>query len=83
MSDRSEFMWLRDFLPNLIPNARISSYSYESDWRQDIKTNLRMCGEQFLNVIHQDRVGNMVGRFALNDIPLFTNKQKNSKGNGR
>ena len=70
MSDRSEVMWLRDFLPNLIPNARISSYSYESDWRQDI----RMCGEEFLNVLHQNRVGDMVGRFALNRIVPITDK---------
>ena len=74
MSDRSEVMWLRDFLPNLIPNARISSYSYESDWRQDIKTNLRMCGEQFLNVLHQNRVGNMVGGITLNNILPITDK---------
>ena len=74
MSDRSEVMWLRDFLPNLIPSARISSYSYESDWRQDIKTNLRMCGEQFLNVLYQNRVGNMVGRFNAKNILPITDK---------
>ena len=61
-------MWLQDLLPNLVPNARIASYSYESDWRQDVKTNLRKCGEQFLNVLHQNRVGDVVGRFALNSI---------------
>ena len=68
MSDESGVMWLRDFLPKLIPNARIASYSYKSDWRKDIKTNLRMCGEQFLNILHQNRVGDLVGRFALNYI---------------
>ena len=73
-SDRSEVMWLRDLLPNLIPYARISSYSYESDWRQDIKTNLRKCGEQFLNVLHQNRVADVVGRFALNTILPITDK---------
>ena len=67
-------MWLQDLLPNLIPNARIASYSYESDWRQDVKTNLRMCGEQFLNVLHQNRVGDVVGRVALNIMLPITDK---------
>ncbi len=55
-------MWLRDLLPNLIPNARIASYSYESDWRNDVKTNLRNCGEQFFNILNQNRVGYVVSR---------------------
>ena len=55
-------MWLRDVLPNLIPHARIATYSYESDWRKaDIKTNLRKCGEQLLNVLQQHRI-KKVGR---------------------
>ncbi len=65
-------MWLQDLLPVLIPNARIASYSYESDWRHNVKTNLRKCGEQFLNVLHQNRVGNVVGRVALNIILSVT-----------
>ena len=72
-SNMSEVMWLQD-LPNLVPNARIASYSYESDWRQDVKTNLRKCGEQFLNILHQNRVGDMVGRVALNTILPITDK---------
>ena len=64
-TDVPEVMWLRDLLPNSIHNARIASYSYESDWRQDVKTNLRKCGEQFLNVLHQSRASNQVGRIAL------------------
>ena len=39
-----EVMWLRDLLPRFLPNARIATYSYESDWRQNVKTNLRKCG---------------------------------------
>ena len=50
-----EVMWLRDLLPRFLPNARIATYSYESDWRQDIKTNLRECGQQLLNVLYQHR----------------------------
>ena len=50
-------MWLRDFLPNLVPHARITTYSYESDWRKaEIKTSLRKCGEQLLNVLQQHRI---------------------------
>ena len=74
-SNRSEVMWLQDLLPNIVPNARIASYSYKSDWRQDIKTNLRKCGEQLLNVLHQNRVGNGVGRVALNIILPITDKE--------
>ena len=51
----TEVMWLRDLLPRFLPSARIASYSYKSDWRQDVKTNLRKCGEQLLNVLYQYR----------------------------
>lgn len=55
-TDAAETMWLRDLLPGLIPHARIATYSYESDWRKaGVKTSLRQCGEQFLNVLHQHR----------------------------
>ena len=55
-------MWLRDLLPNIVPNARIATYSYESDWRNaDIKTSLRKCGEQLLNVLLQNRSTEKVG----------------------
>ena len=63
-SDTNEVMWLRDILPNLIPHARIATYSYESDWRKaDIKTSLRKCGEQLLNVLQQHRI-QKVGRIG-------------------
>ena len=78
-SDRSEVMWLRDLLPKIIPKARIASYSYESDWRQDVKTNLRKCGEQFLNVLYQNRVGNMVGRASIRIILSIIHKQNTGK----
>lgn len=56
-SDIAEVMWLRDVLPNLIPHARIATYSYGSDWRKaDIETRLRKCGEQLLNVLQQHRI---------------------------
>ena len=48
-------MWLRDLLPRFLPNAHIATYSYKSDWRQDVKTNLRKFGEQLLNVLYQHR----------------------------
>ncbi len=64
-SDTEEVMWLRDFLPDLIPNARIMTYSYESDWRRaDVKTSLRKCGEQLLNVVLQNRSSEKVGRIV-------------------
>ena len=60
-------MWLRDLLPELVPNARIATYSYTSDWRKaDVKTSLRKCGEQLLNVLFQNRSTKNVGRNLLN-----------------
>ena len=32
ISDTAEVMWLRDLLPNFASNARVTTYSYESDW---------------------------------------------------
>ena len=56
ISVTAEVMWLRDLLPNFASNARVATYSYESDSRKaDIKTSLRKCGEQFLNVLYQNR----------------------------
>ena len=69
--DTAEVMWLRDVLPSLIPHARIATYSYESDWRKaDIKTSLRKCGEQLLNVLQQHRI-EKVGRVCSR--PSFVN----------
>lgn len=54
--DSKEVMWLRDLLVPLFPSARIATYSYKSDWRDlDVKTSLRQCAEQFLNVLSQYR----------------------------
>lgn len=58
-------MWLRDLLPPFLPNARIATYSYKSDWRQDVTTNLRKCGEQLLNVLYQNRLSEKVSDFLL------------------
>lgn len=64
-SETEEVMWLRDFLPDLIPNTRIMTYSYESDWRRaDVKTSLRKGGEQLLNVLLQNRSSEKVGRIV-------------------
>lgn len=79
MSNKTTVMWLHDLLPNLIPNARIATYSYVSDWRYDVKVNLRKCGEEFLNALHQHRIGNMVSRLALNIISPFTNNENAGK----
>lgn len=37
-------------------NARVATYSYKSDWKDtNIKTSLRQCAEQLLNVLVQHR----------------------------
>lgn len=52
----TEVMWPRDVLVPLFKDARVATYSYESDWRDpDVKTSLYQCGEQFLNVLSQHR----------------------------
>lgn len=49
-------MWPRDLLVHEFKNARVATYSYESDWRdRGVKTSLRECGEQFLNILLQHR----------------------------
>ena len=61
----TEVMWLRDLLPPFLPSARIATYSYKSDWRQDVKTNLRKCGEQLLNVLYQCRLSEKVSTLVF------------------
>ena len=49
----AECMWIRDLLVPEFKNARIATYSYKSDWRdRTVKTSLRQCAEQFLNILH-------------------------------
>ena len=60
-----EVMWLRDLLPRFLPNASIATYSYESDWRQDVKTNLRKYGQQLPNVLYQHRSSEKVSTLLL------------------
>jgi hypothetical protein len=51
-----EVMWIRDLLVPLFKDARIATYSYKSDWSdRGVKTNLRNCAEQFLNILSQHR----------------------------
>lgn len=59
-SASAEIMWLRDLLPQFLPSARIATYSYKSDWLKNVKTNLRKCGEQLLNVLYQCRLSEKV-----------------------
>lgn len=58
----TEVMWLRDLLPSEFKDAWIASYSYKSDWKdRHIKTSLRECADQFLNVLYQHRQNMKVG----------------------
>ena len=52
----TEVMWPRDLLVPSFQHARIATYSYKSDWRdRNVKTSLRECAEQLLNVLFQHR----------------------------
>lgn len=65
-SSVKEVMWPRDLLPLSFPEARIATYSYKSDWRDHtIKTSLRQCGEQLLNVLFQHRRRAKVSRSTI------------------
>ena len=65
-------MWLRDLLPSCVSHARIATYSYESDWRKaDVKTSLRKCGEQLLNVLYQCRSSEKVSSVILDIYPIL------------
>lgn len=59
----TEVMWPRDLLVPLGEDARIATYSYESDWRHpNVKTSLRECANQFLNIVSQHRQkANVIG----------------------
>lgn len=49
-------MWPRDLLVPQFPNARIATYSYESDWRdRRVHTSLPECGRQLFEVLFQHR----------------------------
>jgi len=40
----------------MFKDARIATYSYKSDWTdRAVKTNLRQCAQQFLNILKQHR----------------------------
>jgi len=52
----TEVMWIRDLLVPMFKDARIATYSYKSDWTdRAVKTNLRQCAQQFLNILKQHR----------------------------
>ncbi|KAM3088918.1 hypothetical protein ACMFMG_000539 [Clarireedia jacksonii] len=52
----TEVMWPRDLLVPMFKDARIATYSYKSDWKdRAVKTSLRQCAEQFLNIVSQHR----------------------------
>lgn len=58
-----EVMWLKDLLPSCVPNARIATFSYASDWftyKKGVKTSLRALGEQLLNSVELDRQNSTV-----------------------
>ncbi|KAG9242023.1 hypothetical protein BJ878DRAFT_401760, partial [Calycina marina] len=52
----TEVMWIRDLLVPKFRDARMATYSYKSDWKdRAVKTSLRQCAEQFLNILSQHR----------------------------
>lgn len=82
--DLTEVMWPRDLLVPLFKNARIATYSYKSDWKdRRVKTSLRECGQQLLEVLLQHRQDANVRRRAnpypasfVTDASAMTGTQK-------
>ena len=49
-----------------MPNARIVTYSYKSDWRKgDVKVSLYQCRKQLLNVLRQNQLREKVREILL------------------
>jgi hypothetical protein len=67
-------MWPRDLLVPSFTNARVATYSYESDWRdRQVNTSLRECGQQLLEVLLQHRQSAGVrDRATICILPLTT-----------
>ncbi|PVF91383.1 hypothetical protein CPB86DRAFT_770739, partial [Serendipita vermifera] len=58
--DTQQAIWLRDFLPLDIPNARISSWGYNSKYMRDAPvTGLDVCGSDLLVALSHHRKGDM------------------------
>ena len=70
-----EVMWLRDLLPKFVPNARIATFSYRSDWYTNKKgakkTSIRELGEQLLTLLHSQRQSNKV-RVLMSSLLFLT-----------
>lgn len=76
----AEVMWPRDLLVPLFKNARVATYSYESG--RGVKTTLRQCAEQFLNVLFQHRQEPDVRCYTvlkLVTLSLITSNDRNAK----
>jgi hypothetical protein len=77
-------MWPQDILVPLFGNARIATYSYESDWKdRSVKTTLRQCAEQLLNVLFQHRQHANVSRPTVDtpqSVPELTAPNRNARG---
>jgi hypothetical protein len=77
----TEVMWIRDLLVPMFKDARIATYSYKSDWRdRAVKTSLRQCAEQFLNILSQYRQQADVSHQRKQPIDLITEEYRNVKG---
>jgi len=56
LSDGSSVMWLRDLLPQDLPDARIMTFEYDSKWLRDAaKVTLEDCGNRLLEAVIWDR----------------------------
>ena len=83
-TEEKRVIWLRDLLPDYIPEARIATYSYPSEWfrpRSSVRTSLRECGEQFLNVLKLNRQAADVRRLIKSVNPMLNAEVGNKATN--
>ena len=60
------FMWLRDCLPEKLPNARVITYGYNANIIEDVSTGrIRTYAETFLENLLRKRKGNQVRTFNI------------------
>ncbi|KAH8154490.1 uncharacterized protein LAJ45_01018 [Morchella importuna] len=54
----SGVMWLRDLLPNSLPNARIMAFNHNSKWDRDSSVkSIEHCGKELLDNLNLVRKG--------------------------
>lgn len=56
MGSKVRFRWLERLLPKEVPNTRIMTFSFQSNWLLDApKTRTALCATALLDALHNKR----------------------------